>query len=171
MIFFKAISIRSRLMRKSLLVLAALGLMLPGVSIAQSFSRPTSKTADTAPARSSTALQDGTYLFGQSEQPNQMGAAYTVFSVRNGQTVGAFYQPHSSFDCFSGRIQPDRLVVNVVDSYEQTVYPYEIALTLSDSLIAGEAAGAYTLEGFHRIDSLSPQDHEILAICEADFAQ
>ncbi|MEL6903098.1 MAG: hypothetical protein AAFP07_19355 [Cyanobacteria bacterium J06606_4] len=179
MVFFKAISIRSRLMHKSLLVLAALGLMLPGASTAQSArtAQPASQlasksiqAAESAPT-SRAALPDGTYLFGQSEQPDQMGSAYAVFSVQNGQTVGAFYQPHSSFDCFSGHLQSDRLAVNVVDSYEQTVHPYEIALTLTDSLVAGDAAGAYTLSGFYRIDTLSQQDLDILAVCEADFAQ
>ncbi|MGC1307210.1 MAG: hypothetical protein WA885_08280 [Phormidesmis sp.] len=131
-----------------------------------------SPAAESADRPSSHAvLADGTYLFGQSPEPGVAGSTYAVFSVKNNRTVGAFYQPRSSFDCFSGEISPSQLAVNVVDSYTQTVHPYAVAVALSDSLVAGEAAGAYALEGFSPIDTLSAQDYEILEICQADLAQ
>ncbi|MEM8504914.1 MAG: hypothetical protein AAF716_17385 [Cyanobacteria bacterium P01_D01_bin.1] len=114
-------------------------------------------------------IENGTYLFGQSPQRDQIGTSYAVFSVTDNRAVGAFYQPNSSFDCFSGHVYPDRMALNVVDSYRQTVHPYSVALTTDGSLTAGSAAPAYTLQGFHRIDSPSDQDMEILAVCEADF--
>jgi len=152
----------SNLFKTTLLALAALGLSLPATSYAQQ-TLSASSTRD--------VLADGTYLFGQSPDADAIGATYAVFSVQNNRTVGAFYQPRSSYDCFSGDVSPTRLAVNVVDSYSQAVYPYNVALTLTDSLVAGEAAGAYTLEGFHRIDALSEKDDEILAVCEASLAQ
>lgn len=114
-------------------------------------------------------LEDGTYLFGQSPQRNQIGTSYAIFSINDSRAVGAFYQPSSSFDCFSGQVYPDRMALDVVDSYRQTVHPYAIALTTDGSLTAGSAAPAYTLQGFHRIEDLSEQDLEILATCEADL--
>ncbi|MEM6598044.1 MAG: hypothetical protein AAF635_07735 [Cyanobacteria bacterium P01_C01_bin.69] len=183
MTFLKSISTRTQLIKASLLALAAVGFALPEVSPAQLSTQQPSIQASTAVNKSAvstaavntsveqTILADGNYLFGQSPQPNVNGAAYTVLSVQNSQTVGAFYQPNSSFDCFYGSVQPNQLAINIVDSYEQTVYPYEVALTVDSSVVAGRGAGAYTLEGFHRIDTLSDQDLEILAVCQADFAQ
>ncbi|MEO0647119.1 MAG: hypothetical protein AAFZ17_13330 [Cyanobacteria bacterium J06650_10] len=179
MTFFNINSIFSRRIKKSVkksfLAIATLGLILPTVSTlqvsrAEASSNP-SKNSSGAPS-SRTVLEDGTYLFGQSPQPDQIGSAYAVLSVQNNQTIGAFYYPHSSFDCFSGQVLPDRLAVNVVDSYDQVSYPYEVALSVSDdSLVAGSAAPAYTLEGFHQINELSTQDLEMLAVCKSDFAQ
>jgi len=162
MTFLKRVSFRTQLAKASLLAFAALGIALPGMSSAQVF---TSNTTNR------TVIADGIYLFGQSSNPDEIGATYAVLSVKDNQTTGAFYQPHSSFDCFSGEIAPNRLAVNVVDSYAQMTHPYTVAISLEDSLVAGGAAGAYTLEGFHRIESLSPQDYEILSTCQADIAQ
>lgn len=166
MIFSKRASIRTQLASASFLVIAAIGIAFPGMSYAQeSFSEEALKN------ESRTVLEDGTYLFGQSPNPNEVGSDYAIFSVKDNQAVGAFYQPRSSFDCFTADVYPDRLAASVVDSYEQVAYPYSVAVTISDSLVAGGGAGAYTLEGFHRISDLSEQDNEILATCQADLAR
>ncbi len=161
MTFSKRASFKTQIAKASLLAFAALGIVFPSVNSAQ---------ASTTSAAERTVLADGVYLFGQSPNPNEMGSTYTVFSVENNQATGAFYQPNSSFDCFSGEALPNQLAVNVVDSYTQTTHPYAVALTLEDSFVAGTGAGAYTLEGFHRIEDLSSQDHKILATCQADLA-
>ncbi|MEL7334137.1 MAG: hypothetical protein AAFN12_17955, partial [Cyanobacteria bacterium J06560_2] len=163
MTFFNRLSTPAHAIQKAILMVAALGLVFPTVSSAQVQSETTTGSV------SRPVLEDGTYLFGQSPEPDTIGSAYAVLSVQNNQAVGAFYYPHSSFDCFSGQVYPDRLAVNVVDSYEQTVHPYEVALTLDDTLVAGAAAGAYTLEGFHQLDDLSAQDVDMLSVCAADF--
>lgn len=155
--------------KKCLLAIAACGLIFPSASVAQSeasSSRSFSKSSSAA----RTVLADGTYLFGQTAVPNELGMTYAVLSVEGNQTVGAFYQPRSSFDCFSGQISPSELSVDVVDSYNQTVHPYEIAVSLDNSLVAGNAAGAYTLDGFYRIDEIGDRDRQMLAVCQADFA-
>lgn len=120
--------------------------------------------------KSPQVLADGIYLFGQSEQPDQPGAAYLVFQVEQQQAVGAFYMPSSSFDCFSGQVRPNRLDLSVVSSYEQTVHPYSVAIETPVTLAAGPAASEFTLVGFH---SLQPdaQDYEILSTCQADYTQ
>lgn len=167
MFCLKSLSIPAQLLQASLLALAAIGVAFPGVSRAQ-FSSATTAPQTTA---SQTVLADGTYLFGQSTNPNEPGSDYAVFSVKDNQTIGAFYQPNSSFDCFSGEISPNRLAVDIVESYTQTSYPYAIAVTTDDTLTAGGAAGAYTLKGFHQIEAISAQDQEILAVCQADLAK
>jgi len=166
MVFIKAASVRTQLIQKSLFVFAALGLLFPSTGTAKIATDTSTKQVVSRPI-----LEDGNYLYGQSPQRNVNGSGYAVFSVRNNQTIGAFYQPNSSFDCFSGQVLPDRLAVNIVDSYEQTIYPYSVALTIDDTFVAGGGAGAYTLEGMHRIDGLTDQELNILSVCAADFAQ
>ena len=171
MTFLKGVSVRTQLTKAALLALAAVGLAFPSSSTAQ-IPVPLSSSPANGPSIQQDLLADGTYLFGQSATPNEMGAVYAVLSVSNNQTVGAFYQPNSSFDCFSGQVLPNQLALNVVDSYEQTVHPYAVALTLDNTLVAGTGAvGAYTLEGFHRLESLSDQDVRMLSVCQADFDQ
>ncbi|MEO0769862.1 MAG: hypothetical protein AAFY72_10585, partial [Cyanobacteria bacterium J06649_4] len=165
---------RSQFVQRSLLALATAGLLFPTASTAQTSSDSSvglSATVPVAIADSRGTLADGKYFFGQSPDPNVLGSAYAVLSVRNSQTVGAFYMPHSSFDCFSGQVLPDRLAVDIVDSYDQTVHPYEVALVIDQPLVAGEGAGGYVLEGFHAISEVTEQELNILAVCEADFAQ
>ena len=157
--YLESISIPSFPIKKCLLALASCGLLFPSASVAQ-------------PAfdASRSVLEDGTYLFGESRDRDELGKTYAIFSVRDNQTVGAFYQPRSSFDCFSGQISPTELAINIVDSYSQTVYPYEVAVTLNDTLVAGDGASAYALNGFYRLNEVSDKDREMLAVCQADLA-
>lgn len=115
-------------------------------------------------------LPNGTYLYGQSAEAEQLGAAYMVFEVNQNQVVGAFYMPQSSFDCFYGSLEPQRMALNVIDSYERTVHPYAIAMESEASVASttGEAAPV-TLEGFHHIPSISANDQRILNTCKADI--
>jgi hypothetical protein len=117
------------------------------------------------------ALPDGVYLYGQAPTPEQVGAAYMVFAVTDRQVVGAFYMPYSSFDCFQGEFQPDRLALNIVDSYDRSVHPYSVALDTSSPVASATSGTAVPagLEGFHQIQSISENDQRILATCQADF--
>jgi hypothetical protein len=110
------------------------------------------------------------YLYGQSPERDQIGSAYMVFAVEQGQVVGAFYMPYSSFDCFYGNLQADRLALTVIDSYEQTQHPYAIALEPADTVATTEAESVPVgLEGFHRIEDPSAQDLAILSTCQSDI--
>jgi len=73
----------------------------------------------------------------QSSEPEQPGQAYMVLELRQQSAIGAFYMPYSSFDCFYGSIQSNQLVVTIVNSYDQTSYPFSIALD-RNSQIAGD---------------------------------
>lgn len=114
------------------------------------------------------SLADGIYLYGQSADRDQIGAAYMVFQVEQGQVEGAFYMPHSSFDCFYGRVQADHLDLTVINSYEQTRYPYAIALEPQDSVATiGNEAAPMGLEGFHQLESPTENDLRMLSTCQA----
>jgi major membrane immunogen (membrane-anchored lipoprotein) len=55
------------------------------------------------------ALADGTYLYGESTQADQVGKAYVVFTQKNGRVIGAIYHPQSEFSCFSGAVKGNAL--------------------------------------------------------------
>jgi hypothetical protein len=124
-----------------------------------------------APLSSST-LADGTYLYGQSQTAEQVGSAYMVFEVKQGKLLGAFYMPRSSFDCFYGSLEADRMALTVVDSYEQSPHPYAVALkSVTPVAMAGDEtiAAPVSLEGFHRLETLSNNDQRILSTCKANY--
>jgi hypothetical protein len=127
-------------------------------------------TATPAQATNPRSFADGVYLYGQSEQPEQIGSQYMVFQVDHGQIVGAFYMPYSSFDCFYGKIESDKMALTIVNSYEQTRYPYAVALQPTDSVaMAGsETLAPMGLEGFHAIANVSSNDQRILSTCKAN---
>ena len=99
-------------------------------------------------------LADGIYLFGEAAEPEQMGNAYLVFEVRRGILIGAFYMPSSSFDCVYGAAQPQRLDVTIVNSYEQTAYPYSIPI-----------------QQMHPISEVSANDRRILSTCTDTYQE
>jgi hypothetical protein len=115
-------------------------------------------------------MDNGVYLFGQSEDAFQNGSQYIVFEVNDDQVVGAFYMPNSSFDCFTGQVGNRQLSLNIVDSYDQSVYPYSVAMLAEGNVAStGEEAAPMTLEGFHPIASLSDMDNHILDTCRANL--
>ncbi|OLP17611.1 hypothetical protein BST81_14900 [Leptolyngbya sp. 'hensonii'] len=142
-------------------------------------SAPASSTAAFAVVQAVPAVQpslpeDGVYLYGQSVKPNQIGKTYAVLEVKQGKVVGAFYMPSSSFDCFHGEFQTDKLALTVVDSYERTAHPYAIALEKSYPVAAAggnPVANSLKLQGFHPISTLSETDQRILTTCKADYQQ
>lgn len=116
------------------------------------------------------SMPDGVYLYGQAEVANQLGSAYMVFEVQDQRVLGAFYMPHSSFDCFSGEFQGEALALNVVDSYEQTVHPYTLALAASAEVAStGGQVVTVGIEGFHPLVALSDMDQSILNTCRTDL--
>ena len=113
-------------------------------------------------------LSDGAYLFGQSDQPEQLGEEYIVFQVKGDKLLGAFYMPSSEFSCFSGFIVGNHLKLGIVDPYENVVYPYAIALEPASPIAATRDASmrnSVGLEGYQRLSQLSSLDHHILGIC------
>lgn len=123
------------------------------------------------PQAAKPVLPDGVYLYGQSTQPDQVGQGYFVFEAKEGTVVGALYMPRSSFDCTTGKFQNDQLALTVVNSYDRTTNPFEIALEQTSN-VAAEGNPAFQnvgLQGFQRLSKVSENDYRILNVCKADF--
>lgn len=114
-------------------------------------------------------LDNGIYLFGEKPLPDQLQTAYMIFEARAGQVVGAFYSPHSSFDCFQGDVQNTQLSLAITETYSQEVYPY--MLDLEDTAIAGPGGSQFAIEGFHQIDIVSENDMRMLGTCQTHYSQ
>jgi hypothetical protein len=125
----------------------------------------------TKPAEAAKRLPDGVYLYGQSEEPDQIGKGYFVFEVTQGKVIGAVYMPRSSFDCASGRFEADQLALTVVNSYDRLTNPFEIALEQSSSIATSgnPTLPAVSLQGFSRLATVTDNDQRMLNICKADL--
>ncbi len=159
-----------------LLALGATVAALPAHSAETPASKPSRATKNTLTATSMTSsssqtLPNGTYLYGQVTKAEQIGKTYMVFQVRDRQVVGAFYMPSSSFDCVHGTFQPNQLALTVVNSDEQTSYPYSVPLQSRTSMARSQSSDAVPvgLAGFHRIPTLSSNDQRILSTCQANY--
>ncbi|MEL7501323.1 MAG: hypothetical protein AAFN18_02535 [Cyanobacteria bacterium J06554_6] len=122
-------------------------------------------------AESPVLPSDGLYLFGEQPMPNQLATAYLVFELQAGRVTGAFYMPHSSFDCVQGNLNSTELALTITDSYSQERYDYALSLS-QDALIAstGEVS-AFSLAGMHQIDTLSEDDLRFLETCQATYGE
>jgi hypothetical protein len=154
----------------------ALSLAMQGMGSSAAHSQevqsPVRSSVATAPVVARPIVQDGTYIYGQSSSSEQVGSTYLVFEVKRGNVVGAFYMPHSSFDCFQGAVQSDRLALTIRNSDEGTTYPYSVALRPQP--IASTAAKpplAFELPGFRSLKQLSPNDQRILSTCKAAYVK
>lgn len=128
--------------------------------------------ASAAPGLAQTApLAEGQYLYGQTAEANVPGSTYMLFQIRQNRIVGAFYQPSSSFDCFHGTVASTKLDLAVVDSYDQTSYPYEVALVTDQAPVADTQGVAVPvqIEGFQPIAAPSTNDQAILNTCLAEY--
>ncbi|HEY9621546.1 MAG TPA: hypothetical protein V6C78_14385 [Crinalium sp.] len=142
-----------------------------GVEVPLSVSQHPTEVATAALAQQSPVLSNGTYLYGQAPEAEQLGSTYVVFEVdRNQHVVGAFYMPQSSFDCFQGELQANQLAVTVTDSYDRTTHPYAVAVE-SSATVAGRdgAAAPVSLAGFHSIQTVGANDERILSTCKAAY--
>lgn len=121
-------------------------------------------TAEATASRPS--LADGTYLYGQAPQPGLLGREYLVLQVEGDRAVGAVYYPRSEFNCFSGRVGPRQLSLQIADDYTNELYPYAIALVPASPLASsGESLVPFDLQGYKRLEAPSPTDLHLLATC------
>ena len=145
--------------------LASSAQAMPQVRVAQA--KSTSTAVNPSP------LANGVYLYGQSNQPDQIGKAYFVFEVRQGSVVGSLFMPRSSFDCAYGTFQPDQVALTVVNSYDKLENPYAIALekTASVATRGNPALKQVSLGGFKPLATLSENDRRILNVCKQNYQQ
>jgi len=131
-----------------------------------------------------TLLANGTYLYGQSSEPEQIGQEYIVFEANQGKVVGALYMPSSEFSCFYGTLDSNYLNLNVVNPYDQTAISHVIAreqpsviataggqLNLEKTYDLLKYPHAVGLEGYKQISEVSDNDQRILSMCRNDYQE
>lgn len=94
---------------------------------------------------------DGSYLYGETPQPNQVSKGYVVFQRQKGKVVGAIYSPNSEFSCFTGSKKNNTLDVKSVGAGE---------------LKTGTAK--INLSRLHQIKSLSANEQRIISVCKQE---
>jgi hypothetical protein len=116
------------------------------------------------------ALADGIYLYGQSQQREQLGQGYFIFEVNQGKVMGALYMPRSSFDCASGKFDGQELALTVVNSYDRTTNPFAIALDTTSTVASATnpSLKQIGLQGFHPL-TITESDRRMLSVCKADL--
>lgn len=97
----------------------------------------------------STLLTDGTFLYGQTPQPNKLRHEYVVFSHQDGEVVGAIYYPRSEFVCFTGSLENKTIDIKSVDAGN-----------------SNKAEAKIELSDLHRVSRISSTDQRILSMCE-----
>ena len=128
---------------------------------------------------SAASLPDGTYLYGQSSEPQQIGKEYLVFQVSQGKVRGAMYLPSSEYSCFYGTLDSKQMNLTVVNPYDQTAVSHAIARSQPSQIAAASGQinlqNSYDsityphtvkLEGYQPISQISDNDKELLSSCE-----
>jgi hypothetical protein len=131
---------------------------------------------------SNTSIPDGTYLYGQSNQPQQLGKEYIVFEARQGKVIGAMYLPSSEYSCFYGTLDAKQLNLTVANTYDQTAFAHTIARSQTSQVAAvGEHLNiqnnsdalkyphAVGLEGYQPISQVSDSDKQLLNTCRTNY--
>jgi hypothetical protein len=129
--------------------------------------------------------KDGIYLYGQSQEPNQIGQEYMVFEVRQGKVTGAFYLPQSEFNCFQGSLAAGKLDLTIAGDAGSTPYSDSIAdaqnapqvATASDSSQIGaqyeQVSSQYSvaLQNYYQLSNVNENDKHILAACKSNYQE
>ncbi len=117
-------------------------------------------------------LANGTYLYGESPQPDKIGKEYIVFRVFQNRVIGAFYLPYSEFSCFYGNMEANQMKLSIVDPYDKTVtYDNSIAFRELSPIAASDnrISRSVGLEGYHQINQVSQNDRRILNTCLEEY--
>lgn len=120
-----------------------------------------------------TSVADGAYLFGESEQPGELGKEYMIFEVNQGEIKGAFFSPSSDFSCFKGAIADEMMSLMVEDETTQTLTAISVPLYLSNEVAASEMffpfESALGLQGTYRIAKVDSISLSLLETCKAEL--
>ncbi len=114
--------------------------------------------------------QDGTYLYGQSSTPNELGQGYILFQKQQGKIIGALYVPQSEFSCFQGTLAKSGELAMTVKSSPGEVGAMEVSTASTIPKVNENEFTTYpysvTLQDYHQLSSVSSNDREILQICQ-----
>lgn len=141
-----------------------------------------SKTTVAQAPATDAQIPDGTYLYGQSSEPQQNGKEYLVFQANQGKVVGAMYLPNSEYSCFHGTLDSRQMNLTVTNPYDQTAFSHTIARlqpaqvaaaggqidlqNTYDSLTYPYAVG---LEGYQPVREISASDKQLLNSCMSEY--
>ncbi|MBS3030494.1 MAG: hypothetical protein HCA25_26625 [Dolichospermum sp. DET50] len=116
--------------------------------------------------------QDGIYLYGQSATPNQLGQGYILFQKQQSKIIGALYVPQSEFSCFQGTLAESGELAMTVKSSPGEVGAIEVSTSSTIPKISDDESTSYahsiSLQDYHQLNFLSPNDREILQMCKQD---
>ena len=128
-----------------------------------------SNPVQTSPSKGT--IPNGVHLYGRSSEPNQIGQEYLVFKVDGNRVIGAAYLPRSEFSCFSGTVNSQQMALSMVDPYNQSIYPYNIALQETSPLAtaSNQVPHAVGLAGYQRVDQISSNDRRLLNVCLENY--
>lgn len=146
------------------LTMSSLALGVLPVQSAPQAQAPSPQSSEVA-----SGLPDGVYLYGEASKPDEIGKGYFVFEAKAGKVVGALYMPFSSFDCASGSFANDQLALTVVNSYDRSTNPFEIALDKTATVASNNPMQSIGLQGFYKLDKVSENDQRMLGVCKADL--
>jgi hypothetical protein len=116
--------------------------------------------------------QDGTYLYGQSSTPNELGQGYILFQKQQSKIIGALYVPQSEFSCFQGTLAKSGELAMTVKSSPGEVGAMEVSTASTIPTVSDDESTSYahsiSLQDYHQISSLSANDREILRMCKQE---
>lgn len=108
-------------------------------------------------AANSSSLANGTYLYGESNQPGKTGNEYVVFENLSGRVFGAIFLADSEFSCFHGEVRPGQLNMMVVDSDANAAHPYAVNLETGNRATKNAE--------YYQVRNISKQEINLLESC------
>jgi hypothetical protein len=139
--------------------------------------QPTAAVTSSSPAtKANFPTKDGTYLYGQSPQPNQIGQGYVLFEKRKNRITGALYMPESEFSCFQGSIESSgELAMTVASSPGEvgvnqlaTGNQLQIPNYNDDQMISYPYS--VELQNYYQLTSIGQSDRRILEMCKQVYS-
>ena len=154
---------------------------MPGAKWNRQAQEPSKATIAQVPATDA-QIPDGTYLYGQTSEPQQNGKEYLVFQANQGKVVGAMYLPNSEYSCFYGTLDSRQMNLTVANPYEQTAFSHTIArsqpaqiaaaggrINLQNTYDSLSYPYAVALDGYQPVRDISANDKQLLNTCMSEY--
>ncbi|MBN3924735.1 hypothetical protein [Nostoc sp. NMS4] len=132
----------------------------------------TTKSAGVLP-KAKFPLKDGIYLYGQSQQANQLGQGYIIFQKQQDKVRGALYMPQSELNCFQGTINPSgelAMTVNTSSNEASSEQSNQVATSSRLPQVSDDESNSYAyslaLQDFYRLNSIAASDRRTLQMCK-----
>jgi hypothetical protein len=112
-------------------------------------------------------LTDGVSLYGESDQPDEIGKEYLIVEKVGNKTIGAIYLPQSDFSCFYGRVKKSELNITLIDGYNGQQYNY--ALSLHSRGLTASKMPMMGTPTYQPLGKISDNDRRILESCKSQL--